>query len=125
VIPINTEPQVRYTLLPGGTAGDYDGLDRFGRLKDLMWVNYNTSTNLVRIQHGYDYAGNRVYREDTIAKGQGTPVYLDEFYTYDGLNQLINRDRGELNEGKTAVSGTPGKEEDFTLDGLGSWTNYR
>src|SRR3989304_1451512 len=33
-------------------------------------------------------------------------------------------DRGQLNEGKTAISGTPGKEEDFTLDALGNWSSY-
>jgi len=27
----DAEPQLRYTLLPGGTAGVYDGLDQFGR----------------------------------------------------------------------------------------------
>ena len=118
------EPDLLYTLLPGGTAADYDGLDRFGRVKDLLWRDYGGSVDAVRIKHGYDYADNRVYREDTVSKSQGTPVYLDEYYTYDGLNQLLNRDRGELNEGKTAISGTPGKEEDWTLDALGNWSAY-
>ena len=118
------EPDLRLDLLPGGTAGDYDGLDRFGRVKDLLWRNYGNSTDAVRIKHGYDYAGNRVYREDTVSKGQGTPVYLDEYYTYDGLNQLKNLKRGQLNGNKDAISGTPTKEEDWTLDALGNWSTY-
>ena len=32
--------------------------------------------------------------------------------------------RGTLNAGKTGISGTPGFEEDFTLDPTDNWTNY-
>ena len=39
-------------------------------------------------------------------------------------HHVTNRDRGALNGGKTAISGTPGKEEDFTLDGLGNFSGY-
>ena len=118
------EPQLRNDLSPGGTAGVYDGLDRFGHIKDYLWRDYNRAIDAVRIDHGYDYAGNRVYREDTVSKGQGTPVYLDEFYTYDGLNELTSLNRGQLNVGKTAITGTAAKEEDWTLDALGNWTGY-
>ncbi len=58
--------------------------------------------NVVRIKHGYDYAGNRVYREDTVSKAQGTPVYLDEYYTYDGLDRLTNLDRQGGTDGRGA-----------------------
>ena len=76
----------------------------------MLWRDYGASADAVRIKHGYDYAGNRVYREDTVAKGQGTPVYIDKYYTYDGLDELKNLDRGQLNGNKDAISGTPGKE---------------
>ena len=118
----DAEPQLRYTLLPGGTAGQYDGLDRFGRVKDLLWYNYGTSTNAVRIQHGYDFASNRIWRADPVAASNS--VYLDEYYTYDGLNQVTSLTRGQLNSGKTGISGTPAKEEDWTLDALGNWPTY-
>ena len=36
----------------------------------------------------------------------------------------MNFDRGNLNTGKTAISGTPAREEDFTLDPTGNWTDY-
>ena len=118
----DAEPQLRYTLLPGGTAGQYDGLDRFGRMKDLLWRNYGASTDIARIQHGYDYADNRIWRADSVAASNS--VYLDEYYTYDGLNQLTSLTRGQLNGGKTGISGTPGIEEDWTLDALGNWPSY-
>ena len=31
---------------------------------------------------------------------------------------------GDLNAGKTAISRTPVREEDFALDPLGNWTDY-
>ena len=39
-------------------------------------------------------------------------MYLDEFYTYDGLNELTSLNRGQLNVGKTGIVGTSAKEED-------------
>ena len=49
---------------------------------------------------------------------------LDEFYTYDRIYQLANLDRGDLNPGKTAISGTPDWEVDLTLDPTGNWSGY-
>src|SRR5205823_7494189 len=50
--------------------------------------------------------------------------YLDEYYTYDGIYRLTAAPRGQLNTGKTGITGTPLKEEDWTLDSLGNWTGY-
>ena len=61
---------------------------------------------------------NRTYRENTITSGK------DEFYTYDGVNRLETFDRGDLNVGKTAISGTPVREEDWGLDMTGNWKDY-
>ena len=116
------EPQLRYTLLPGGTAGVYDGMDQFGRVKDLLWRNYGASIDAAHIQHGYDYAGNRIWRADPVAASNS--VNLDEYYTYDGLNRLIDLQRGQLNQGKTGISNTPAWEEAWTLDALGNWLGY-
>jgi RHS repeat-associated protein len=118
------EPDLRLDLAHGGGADPYDGLDRFDRVDDLLWRNYGASSDAVRIKHGYDWASNRLWREDTVSKSQGTPVYLDEYYTYDGMYQLKNFDRGQLNGGYTGISGTPTKEEDWTLDPLGNWTGF-
>ena len=95
----------------GSGPGGYPAYDRFGRMKDLyLQVSLNPA-DAVRIKHGYNYAGNRVYHEDAVSKAQGTPVYLDEYYTYDGLNRLLTLTRGQLDANKDAISGTPGIEE--------------
>ncbi|HLA84487.1 MAG TPA: RHS repeat-associated core domain-containing protein [Thermoguttaceae bacterium] len=107
-----------------GASGTYAGFDRFGRVKDQKWVNWSPEPDaaLVQIGHGYDLAGNRIWREDV--KAAAASVDLDEFYTYDGLHRVKNLDRGALDEGKTAVSGTPAWEEDWSLDELGNWNGY-
>jgi RHS repeat-associated protein len=87
-----------------------------------LWANYGTSTNIVRIQHGYDYAGNRIYRADPIATANS--VNLDEYYSYDGLNQLKDLQRGQLTTALDGISGTADKQETWTLDGLGNWSEY-
>ena len=58
-------PGARAPLRPSSRERNdpYDGLDRFDRVVDLLWRNYNTSTDAARIQHGYDRAGNRLWRE--------------------------------------------------------------
>ena len=60
------QADLRYDL-DHGTAGEYAGLDRFGRVVDLLWRDYGRSTDAVRIQHGYDRDGNRLWRQDPVA----------------------------------------------------------
>ena len=48
----------------------------------------------------------------------------DEHYVYDTLDRLTARDRGDLAADKSAISGTPTQEEDWTLDALGNWGGY-
>ena len=118
------EPQIRYDLDPG-TAGTYAGLDEFGRVKDLLWRNYGTSQDVVRIKHGYDRAGNRLWREDAVAAAQTPPVHLDELYTYDGINRLIDAVRGDLNANKDGlVPGTKTFAEAWGLDPTGNWSSF-
>ncbi|MCL2711149.1 MAG: hypothetical protein FWE95_09745, partial [Planctomycetaceae bacterium] len=56
------------------------GIDRFGRIVDHAWKK--STTDLVRIQHGYDYASNRNYRKDMVSTTNS------ELYGYDGVNQV-------------------------------------
>jgi len=71
------QPDLRYDLAHGTGADPYDGpTDRFSRVTDLLWRDYGASADAVRIQHGYDRAGNRLYREDPVAAANG--VDLDE-----------------------------------------------
>ncbi|MCC7408891.1 MAG: RHS repeat-associated core domain-containing protein [Phycisphaeraceae bacterium] len=106
-----------------GTPGSYAGLDRFGRVTDQRWVKYTSGTvDLDRIQHGYDRAGNRTYRQNTVATAASKK--LDQLYTYDNLHRLTSFDRGTLNGNKDAITGTPENEQDWTLDPLGNWGTW-
>ena len=96
----------------------YGGWDRFGRVVDQRWYDYGASADRDRFTYGYDRAGNRTYRENTVASGK------DEFYSYDAVNRLATFDRGDLNVGKTAISGTPVREEDWGLDMTGNWSDF-
>ncbi len=91
------QPDLRYNLAHGAGNDPYDGIDRFGRTVDLLWYDYGSSADAVRIKHGYDRAGNRLWRQDVVSAAQATPVYLDELYAYDGMYQLTLLRRGQLN----------------------------
>ena len=45
-------------------------------------------------------------------------------YAYDPLNRLTEMQRGVLNGTKTAITGTPSVEPDWTLDPTGNWSNF-
>jgi len=108
---------------PVGDGGDqYTGLDRFGRVIDQRWIKDSSGADLERVEYGFDRASNRVWRDNTVA--DALSANQDEFYTYDGLNQLLTLQRGTLNSGKTGITGTPTWEEDFTFDPTGNWNNY-
>ena len=66
--------------------GTYPGLDRFGRVIDLLWQGGGTA--LERVQHGYDLAGNRLWRQCPVATAAGQN--FDELYSYDGLESIAN-----------------------------------
>ena len=105
--------------LNAGDAGDpYTGWDRFGRTQDMRWTK--GTAILDRILYGYDRGSRRKWRDNARA-----PVGEDEFYDYDGLSQLLRRDRGELNLNRTAIGGVPKRQEDFTYDRIGNWDRYR
>ena len=50
----------------------------------------------------WDRAGNRTYRRNVLGSSAG----FDEKYSYDGLYQLSELQRGTLNSGGTAITGT-------------------
>jgi RHS repeat-associated protein len=100
----------------GGAAGTYAGFDRFGRVVDQKWVH--GATVLDRYGYAYDANSNRLYRENVLAADRS------EVYHYDMLDRLAGMDRGTLNEGKTAIAGTPAREEDWNLTQTGNWAGY-
>lgn len=122
------QPNVKWTMadLSGSNdpnTGDiYSGFDRFGRIKDNRWYNYGTSTDVDRIKHGYDRAGNRLYRQNTVATANGAA--FDELYIYDGVNRLHEMQRGTLNGTQTAIL-SPVFTECWTLDSTANWSGYR
>ncbi len=120
------DPTLRCNLAFGAGNDPYDGLDQFGRVKDLRWTNYAGTTDLVGIKHGYDRAGNRLWRRDVVSAAQATPVYLDELYAYDGMYQLTSLRRGQLNSTEDDLVADSKKfAEQWTLDPLGNWTNFK
>ena len=103
-----------------GDGGDqYTGWDRFSRVVDQRWIVTSSGTALERVQYGFDRANNRLWRDNLV--GDGTSANQDEFYTYDGLYRLSVLQRGQLNTGKTGITGTPAWEEDFNYDKTGNW----
>ncbi|MEZ6114535.1 MAG: hypothetical protein R3C99_26515 [Pirellulaceae bacterium] len=124
-----TEPDIKYTL--GGLAagndpdtGDiYRGLDRFGRVKDCRWHNYNTATDVDRIKYGYDRNGNRLWRENVVASEQYGKNF-DELYGYDQIDRLQTMDRGDLTSLKDSIQNKT-FAQDWALDPVGNWKNFR
>ncbi len=126
----DTQPDIKYTLIDLASANDpdtgdiYSGLDRFSRVKDCRWYNYGTSADAARIKHGYDRAGNRLYREDPVATSNSKAY--DELYAYDAIYRLRDMQRGTLNGSKTAITaGTRTFEQCWTLDPTGNWKGFR
>ncbi len=97
------------------SPGDYAGLDR---VIDHRWYAYAASADRDRYSYGYDRASNRLYRENTLTTGR------DELYGYDQVNRLIGFQRGELNVNKDGITGTPAREEDWSLDMTGNWPGF-
>jgi RHS repeat-associated protein len=93
-----------------GDGGDqYTGLDRFGRLVDQRWFSGSGSgaVDVDRYGYTYDRNSNRLTRSNALQAG------LSESYSYDGLNQLTNFDRGG------GVS-----SQQWQFDALGNWTTF-
>jgi hypothetical protein len=108
---------------PYGDGGDqYTGWYRFSRVIDQRWILTATVTDLERFQYGFDQANNRLYRANTVA--EVLSAAQDEYYTYDNLYELLVSQRGTLNSGRTGISGTPTREEDFTFDPTANWNTY-
>jgi RHS repeat-associated protein len=118
-----------YTWLDlwGGTSGTLAGLDLFNRVTDQRWKNGATitsATDLDRYQYGYDRNSNRLWKANMVATAASQK--LDELYSYDNLNRLVDVQRGTLNSGKTAItSGTGTFEQTWSLDPTGNWGTFQ
>lgn len=114
-----------------GDAGDkYTGLDRFGRLVETIWKS--GSTELVHSRYGRNRVGGVEWRRDVKAHSLTPEVKTqDNYYRYDGLQQVTRHDRGDLvpsisGLGYTGIDpDTRQQQEIFTFDETGNWmTDY-
>ncbi len=112
------QPNVQYTLATG-PANSYSGLDRFGRIVDLLWRH--NSTPLAHLEYGYDRVSNRTFRKDNVARSYGKP--FDELYEYDRLHRLKKFHRGLLVEDNQAIE-SPALQQGWMLDATGNWRNF-
>ena len=110
-------PDVRREMFSSGN--DYDRWDRFGRTLTQEWEDYGASTTADQVDYTYDAAGNRLTRD--IPSSLYSTNNKDQVYTYDGLHRLKTFDAGTLSG--TTISGTPKREQDFTLDQFGNWSS--
>jgi len=121
------QPGVRYDLITGSGTNPYAGLDQFGRVIDCLWHRYSgTPADLDRFKYGYDLASNRLWRQNAVANPAPSGQYFDELYAYDGLYQLSDMQRGQLDLSGTPVivSGTLAFHETWNLDPTGNWSAY-
>ena len=93
-------------------------------MQQLTWLVNSSGPNLVQIGHGYDQAGNRLWRQDLAAGVAGQK--LDELYTYDSADRLTNLDRGQLNSPPSAglVTGMEDFAQQWGLDAAGNWASF-
>jgi RHS repeat-associated protein len=110
-----------------GDAGDiYSGLDRFGRLIETIWKT--GSTDLVHTKYGRNRVGGVVWQLNVKAHASSVATQ-DNFYWYDGLQQVTRHDRGDLTPGSgPPYTGTDPSTrqqmEVFTFDETGNWPGY-
>ncbi len=102
------------------TGDIYAGLDLFGRIRDVRWQSTASHTDLSRVQYGYNSASSRTWRANLTDPGQ----HYDWMYGYDGLQRVVNGERGTLNGSQTAIT-DPQFTQCWTLDETGNWLGFR
>ena len=101
--------EIQVNLDYAGDTNTFSALDRFGRVTDQVWNDYQPDPDvpLDAFSYGYDRVGNRVWKENVgAAEIPATPVHLDELYDYDLVNQLSGVERGNLVDGRTGRKST-------------------
>ncbi len=96
-----------------GTTGQYDGLDRFGRIVDLKHTDFSgTATDFIQRKYNYDRNSNRESIEHVLHKADS------QSFSYDNLNRVSAAPRGILDSGKAVQLSDV--EEGFDMDLLGN-----
>jgi RHS repeat-associated protein len=106
-------------------SGD-SGLDSFGRIIETWWKK--GPDVMQKASDGYDRASNRKWRRDDLAHDLGgtQATRHDNFYWYDGLDQVIGRELGELVGTPPNYTGITGaiQDESWSYDATGNWLKY-
>ncbi len=76
------------------------------------------STLLERLEYGFDRDSRRTWRRRALTTGE------DNAYGYDGLSQVVNAARGNLNLNTTAIGGVPAEAQGWDYDPTGNWRGY-
>jgi RHS repeat-associated protein len=101
-----------------GNNDNYVGLDRFGRIDDL--IVRNSTENINRYVYSYNERSQTKLRQDEVGH-VGTSYDFDESAGYDGLGRLANHQRGLY----TGSGMYPLRlQECWTLDRSGNCTDY-
>ncbi|MCA9042060.1 MAG: glycohydrolase toxin TNT-related protein [Planctomycetaceae bacterium] len=101
------------------SSEEYDGFDRFGRIKEQRWEGYNMVSDADQFDYVHDYNSNVTSRDIPSAIYAGDDK--DQTFVYDDLDRMTAFDEGTLSSG--SISGTPTREQDLTLDSVGNWVN--
>ncbi|MCG3131835.1 MAG: hypothetical protein FLDDKLPJ_02645 [Phycisphaerae bacterium] len=117
-----------------GSEAGYAGLDRFGRIADLHYVDSTDEApdppTIHRYQYGYDLAGNRAYarvthRDMVSGTDPGRGNVRSWAYGHDALQRLVSARMGRLNSANTAIESDADVPLDrglsWELDGLSNW----
>ncbi len=103
----------------------YAGFDRFGRVKQQWWHDYDGGgADVVKHTHGYDRNSNRRWKADAVATAAGKK--LDELYAYGNLNRLVGFKRGKLTAGEIPTTDHDRlRGVQWGLSDTGNWTDYQ
>lgn len=118
------EPEVRWELFEGGSAGDeYPNFDRFTRVEGCQWERYGKGgpdTYVYNESVVYDYASSITSREDNVqtagAGGTGNGLF-DVGYTLDDLHRLTGANEGNWSG---SVINNLTRDEQWTLSQTGN-----
>lgn len=103
---------------PTGDAGDfYNGYDRFNRTVDIRWRK--DDEDVERIQYGFNANSWRTWHRRNLSQS------WDQYFGYDGLGQVTQSQRGDLNLNLTAVGAIPQQAEQWQYDPTGNWQRYQ
>ncbi len=122
-------------------TNDYDDDNRllertFGNGTTATWT-YDYEDRIATIKHHCPSCGSGSSAWDFvdlayIRDAEGNPLSrrhnhataTSELYVYDEADRLIDFQRGTLNGGGTAITGTPTDTQAWTLDALGNWADF-